>query len=230
MGGIFSSSQSRSTVDAQGDITQQFSGSCDISCTNAINNATINIENSFFSDFDITESCNINANCNIDSNATALSDILAKAQSQADLSGNIPLWNALVSEAKTDSSIDIKQKIMQSTQEKCHMTSANEINNLTLNANNANMSKISVNQVGNLNGGCTLSNLLEASAKATGLADSTSRNGKQKKGQKGKKLSSIGVIIFFIVVVIVVFLMFRTFANSPELQQNAMKLATIAAV
>jgi hypothetical protein len=229
MGGIFSSAQARSTVDAQGDITQQFSGSCDISCSNSINNATINLENAWFSEFDITQSCNINADCNIDSNATAVSDVLAKASSQADLSGNIPLWNALVSQSKTDSSIDIKQKIMQNTQEKCHFNSANEINNLTLNANNANMSKISVNQVGNVSGGCTLSNLLEASAKATGLADSTARNGKQKKGPKGKKTSSIGLIIFFIIVVVLVFFLFKYVINSPDTQQNVVKLATLAA-
>jgi ABC-type antimicrobial peptide transport system permease subunit len=230
MGGIFSSAESTSIVDAQGLITQQYSGECDISCTNAIGNVSIDLENTYFSEFDITQSCNVNAQCSIDSNATALSDILAKAKSQTDVSGNIPLWNALVSESKTSSIIDIKQQILQSTQEKCHFKSANEIGDLKLNSNNSSMNKVSVDQLGNVTGGCTLSNLLEASALASGISESESRNGKQKKGPKGKKFSTFGLIIFLIIAVIVVFLIFRTLANSPELQQNAVKLATIAAV
>lgn len=228
--GISSSTESKSIVEAQASIAQQYSGECSISCSNVMDNTTVNLENAYFSDFNITQSCNINANCMMSSNAGAITDIMAKSGSQADLSGDIPIFKSLVNKSKSDSIVTMKQEILESVQQKCEMKNSNEMRNVTINANNPSFTKISVNQLGNVTGGCTMSNLLNASALASGQADSTARNGKEKKGKNGKIVSSIGIIVLLMVIVVVAFLMLRTVANSPQTQDTIVKLATVAAV
>ena len=194
-------STSSSEQSAQAFIAQQFSGSCNITCTNIAQGLNIDIINTVVGgSVELTQSCSVDANCMISGTSDATSDVMFKAtnSSNAKNAGNIfsgDLFN--FDYASSASRQDIKQKIIQNTTQTCKMASLNQLNDLSILAVNSQIGgNIAIGQTGSTSGQCQLQNNLSAAASATAMASNTATSGKDKKGtKKGGSAVIIGVFV-----------------------------------
>lgn len=206
-------SKSSSEQSAEVYLTQQFSGTCNVTCQNSMSNVTIDIINSTVGgNVTLSQSCSTNASCLIGSSMDATADTTFKATNSANAKNAWSGWsldpfNADISE--TDSRQDIKQSINQSTAETCNVSSYNQMNNITIFASNSTIGgDISVSQTASTQGQCQLTNSMSAAAYATGQTQNTATSGKDKKGQKkgnksGKMVGLTYLVIGVVVIVIV---------------------------
>lgn len=192
---------SSATQIANANITQQYSGTCKISCNNSINNASIQTINSHIDgDIRVTQTCAVNGQCVMNSTAGALADVAFKAT------------NAVISAPwfgteKSESYQDINENIQQYVNQKCEVSSSNEMNNISIFAANSYIGGgISIGQNATVGGDCSLSSLMSATAKATEIADNCSSAGKaaKKKACSGKG-GGIGSILLYGIIAVVLF-------------------------
>lgn len=200
MGGAISSS----TQIANANITQQYSGTCKISCNNSINNASIQTINSHIDgDIRVTQTCAVNGQCVMNSTAAALIDVAFKAANAA--AASIGTWPG--QESKTLSYQAINENIQQYVNQKCDISSSNEMNNISIFAANSYIGGgISIGQNASAGGECSLSSLMGATTKATEIADNCAAAGKsaKKKGCSGKS-GGIGSILLYGIIAVVLF-------------------------
>lgn len=225
MGGISSSSAS-SEQSAQAFLSQQFYGSCDITCTNIQSNINIDIINSIVGgDINLTQQCSVNANCMVSGSSDATSDVLFKAtnSSNAKDTGGLFGGNLFnIDKASSMSRQDIKQTILQSTTENCKLATLNQMNDITiLAANSVIGGSINIGQTGSTAGQCQLQNNLTAAATATALASNTATSGKDKKGQKKGGSTTLITAVIFIGALAVIYILARMYVgNAEETQQQ----------
>lgn len=213
MGGSVSKSSSQQLYN--GLIAQQYTGTCDVECSNNIDGASVVlIDSNVRGGLNFTQTCNANSQCMVASTMDAVSDVLFTAanSSNAKSSG---LLQIIPSVSSTSSLQSIQSDINDQVNTTCDTTSANSINNVKIVAVNSGVSGgINVGQSGSANGNCQLNNSMTASSYATGTANNCSTSGgkkKKKKGcsgknSKGSKGSILNVIIVIIIIVIVVFI------------------------
>ena len=197
MGGASSSS----TQIANANITQQYSGTCKITCNNSINNADIQLVNSNAGDIRVSQTCKVNGQCLMNSSAGALADVVFKAVNSAASSFN-PSGGS-----STNSYQEINENIQQYVNQKCEVSSSNSMNNISIFASGSYIpGGITIEQEGTAVGGCALSNVMSATAKATGISDNCAAAGKsaKKKGCSGKS-GGIGTLILYGIVAAVLF-------------------------
>lgn len=202
MGAFWSSAVSSSTQVANTNITQQYSGTCKISCNNTMNNVDATAVNSNVDGIYVTQSCAVNGQCMMNSTANALADVVLKAQNAASQALS---W--LPSSTTTLSYQEINENIQQYVNQTCKITSSNEMNNVNVYAVNSNIANgIHIGQTGTVKGSCALSNLMSATAKATEMADNCAASGKsaKKKACSGKG-GGIGSLILYGIIGIVLF-------------------------
>lgn len=219
MGGSISVSSSEQSASAV--LSQQFSGSCDITCTNTASNVNIDIINSVIGgDVNLTQSCSVNANCMISGSSDATSDIMFKAANSTNaknaanlFSGDLFNFDGSISQSRQD----IKQKILQSTTETCKLASLNQLNDITILAANSNIGgSINVGQTGSTAGQCNLKNNLSAASIATAMATNTATSGKDKKGSK-KGGSAVLIGIFVVIgLIIVAYVVAKIYTNNRD--------------
>jgi hypothetical protein len=218
MGIGYSSSTSSSEQSAQALLSQQFSGSCDITCTNIMDNVNIDIINSVVGgNISLTQSCSVDASCMISGSSDATSDVLFKAANSSNAkNASVPL-NINVDISSASSRQDIKQTILQNTTQTCKMASLNQMNDITiLAANSVIGGNIAIGQTGSVAGQCQLSNNLSAAATATALASNTAQSGKDKKGSK-KGGSAVLIGIFVVIgICIVVYIIGKMYTSSRD--------------
>lgn len=220
MGASTSTSTSEQTANAF--LSQQFSGSCDITCTNIAEGINIDIINSVIGgSINLTQTCNVDASCMVSNSSDATSDIMFKAanSSNAKNAANLfsgDLFNA--DWAQSSSRQNIKQKILQNTTETCKMASLNQMKDVSiLAANSVIGGSVNISQSGSTTGTCQLSNNFSAAASATAMASNSATSGKDKKGQKfGGAAGIVGVIIVLGVVVYIVAKMYVNNRTSDQ--------------
>lgn len=205
MGGFWSSDTSTSTQVANTDITQQYSGTCQISCNNQIDSAKITLINdNIGGDVKVTQTCSVNGQCLMNSSVSALADTTFKA---ANAASSALQW--LPHSSTTMSYQEINENIQQYVNQKCKITSSNEIGNAEIYAVNTYVAGgIAIDQNATAGGSCSLSSLMGATAKATGIADNCAASGKAAKkkscGGKGKG-GGLGTFILYAIIAMVLF-------------------------
>ena len=219
MGSSVSSSVSEQS--AQAYLAQAFSGSCDITCNNIASDVNIDIINSIIGgSINLTQSCSVNADCVISGSSDATSDIVFKATNSSNAKNAANIFSGDVfnfDQASSYSRQDIKQKIVQSTSEKCKMASLNQLSDLTiLAANSAIGGSINVGQTGSTSGQCQLSNNLSAAASASAMASNTAQSGKDKKGSKLGGSGTIIVIVGVIALLFVVYIVMKMYTGGRD--------------
>lgn len=203
MGNWWSSTVSSSTQIGNTDITQQYSGTCQISCNNQIDSVNITSINSKINGISVTQTCAANGQCLMNSSQNALADTAFKATNAAASALN---W--LPQSSKTISYQEINENIQQYVNQKCKITSSNEIGSVDIYAVNSDIANgIVIGQNATAGGSCSLSNLMSATAKATGIADNCAASGKaaKKKSCKGKGKGSFGTFILYGIIGMVLF-------------------------
>ncbi len=204
-----SSSVSQSEQSAQAFLSQQFYGSCNITCTNIASDVDIDIIGTVIGgSVNLTQSCSVDANCMVSGSSDAASDILFKAKNSTNAKDVGGLFSGSLfnfDSARSSSRQDIKQSIVQSTTEKCKLASLNQMNDITiLAANSVIGGSINIGQTGSTQGTCQLSNNLTAAASATAMASNVAQSGKDKKAQKGGLLVFVAVFAGIMIAVAII--------------------------
>nr|QBK86245.1 MAG: lipid membrane protein [Marseillevirus LCMAC102] len=214
----FSHSKNISEQKAEVYITQQFSGSCDVTCQNVMTNVTVDIINSTVGgSVSLSQSCATDASCMIGSNMDAIADVQFKATNTANAKNAWSGWSLdpfNFDTAVNESRQDMKEAINQSTSETCNISSYNQMNNITIFAANSTIGdNISITQNASTQGQCQLNNSMNAAAYASGIAQNTATSGKDKKGQKFGDKSSIMVGLTYLIIAIVVIVIVSVIAK-----------------
>lgn len=228
-----SSSVAASQQTAEAFLSQQFYGSCDISCTNRQENVNVALINSVLDgDINLTQKCSTNGNCMISSSADATSSVLFKAGNSSNAKNASNLFSGSI--LNFDSSVaqtnqDIKQTILQNTTEKCNVSTLNEMDDINILAENSKIGgDINLSQSGNAKGKCQLGNSFSAAAAATGMATDKATSGKDKKGQKFGDKAGLGSVLGFIIVIVIIFVLARMFTQSQKasaVEESSKKIA-----
>jgi len=225
-----SSSKSSSTQTAEAYLAQQFSGSCNVTCTNITDDTNIDIINTIVSgDINLTQKCAVDASCSISSTSDATSDIMFKAANSTNAKNAGGIFPNIDS-AVSDSRQIIKQSIIENTTEKCDMSSLNQMNNVNILAVNSKIGgSINIDQTGNATGSCQLKNNMTAATTATAMATNSAKSGKDKKG--GKK-STIAQLIGFLAVLTMVYFIASAYTRARDTGKmtKAMKAVALARV
>jgi len=208
MGGSHSKTHSEQSAEVY--LTQQFSGSCNVSCQNVINHVTIDIINSTVGgSVELTQSCATNASCIIGSNMGATADVLFKATNSSNAKNAWSAWSLdpfNFDHASAESRQDIFESISQSSSETCNISSYNQMDNITIFVADSTIGgDISISQNASTEGQCQLTNTMTAAAYATGIAQNTAASGKDKKGQKfGNKSQMLMVVVYGVVIIAII--------------------------
>lgn len=204
MGPSLSISNSSSSQTANSYISQQFSGTCDVSCQNVMEGVSVTlIGSNIGGNVGISQTCSTNAQCIIGSTLDSISDIqFTTANSSNAQNGNSIIPSAgSFSYSNSDSRQAINQSINQSSNEQCNVSSTNTMNNISIFAQNSNVGgNISLDQSASTQGSCQLSNGMSAAAAASGISTNTAKSGKDKKS--GVSIYAIigGIVVLLIVI------------------------------
>ena len=220
-----SSSTAKSEQQAEATIAQQFSGSCNVTCTNIQSNTSIDLINSIIGgDINLTQSCSVDANCSISSSSDAVTDIMFKADNSTNAKDAGPFSSDT---ADSESRQNMKQKVLQKTTETCEMSSLNEMRDVSILAVNSQIAgSININQSGSTKGSCQLQNNMSAAATATAMASNTAKSGKDKK--KSDKKSTMAQIFGFIAVMVVVYFISKMYTGSRDTGKMTDAMKTVA--
>lgn len=224
MGIGLSVSTSVSEQQANAQTLQNYSGTCDISCDNTIDNASITAVNSSVGgDIGISQICAVNGQCAFNTQQSALTDIKFKAANFSTAADTG--WGIHLDISTSYSYQQINESINQQINQKCAVNSSNSMNNVSVYAANSKIGgSVGISQVGSSTGGCTLQAAMSANALASGTANTCAAGGKSKKVKKscgGKSGKSIGTFLLYgaiaMVVFVVVMMIFRAFkgGNPP---------------
>lgn len=235
MGGGMSVAKVNSTEEASTFITQQFAGTCNVQCQNAMDKVQIDLINTTLSGgINLSQTCSSDVNCIIGSSMTSTADTLLKAVNSSNAK-NAAGWAKLnIDKTKINSLIDIRQNLSQATNQTCSVGSYNEMSDVNIMAVNSTIGGgINIAQTGNASGNCSFSSTLDAAAKASGMNDNNAQSGKdklgQKKGSKSGKMSIVTYIIIGIIVLVVVIIIGRMVSGSSKSKESAAEIAKITA-
>lgn len=214
-----SQSSSASEQYAQQLITQQYSGTCNMSCTNQMSDIDITVVNSDSEAITVGQYCTVDGNCMFNNTSDATADALFTATNSTN-AGKAGLFQYESSSAT--SLQDFQQNINQSTTQTCDMSTVNDMNDVSITIINSNTGDIEVGQSGGTGGSCTLDSTLSAATYASGTADNSSCSGKKKlsckmasKG-KGSFMDILLYIIVGIVVIVGVVLIVKMFNSGKK--------------
>jgi len=193
-----STSKIYSEQNAELFLTQQFSGTCNVTCQNAMDNINIDIINTTIGGgIELDQTCATNASCLIGSTTNAQADVLFKANNSTNASDSGYFKS---DDADISSIQNIRENINQSTEEDCDISSYNQMNNISIFAANSTIGgDISISQNASTQGQCQLNNNLSASALAAGLQKNTATSGKNKISQKKSAFLRVIIIIAILI-------------------------------
>jgi hypothetical protein len=217
-----SSSTTNSLQKGTAFLSQQYSGTCNINCNNTISDVSIDlIDSNVPGGISFNQSCSVNSNCVIGNTSTAISDIMFNATNSSN--ADVPSSVASLGDINLTTSNSVQtmdQTIIQGASQSCGLTSANDINNVSVFAEGSNIGAISFNQTGNTSGGCTLNNTMNATAYASGISNNTATSGSDKcaacTSKKSKTASVITMVIVGLIVIIVVFMIAKLITHKAK--------------
>lgn len=207
MGAGASIDKAFSTQVAEGDIAQNYSGTCDIVCDNKINDVVIDIENSTVGGgiiFD--QQCKADTKCVFNVAENSVVDI-ALAQKQVQKAGNAGGWLSGLfnfDEAEASNYQDARVSINQQIKEKCKVQSLNELENVSIYATNSDIKgPIGFKQTGDGAGECLLNAVMKGSANASAKSSQSQATGKKATKKKGTTSGLVEIVIIVVVIIIV---------------------------
>jgi uncharacterized protein YaaQ len=232
MGGS-STAIAKSEQTANANLMQSYSGTCNITCENKINQASITLINDEVGgDVFVSQVCAVNGHCAFNTSQNALVDILFKAanSAQANSAGQfLQAWNTTFSDSESYQDININ--VQQTIDQNCKISSVNYINDTNIFAANSVIGgNVYIQQKGTSYGGCTLQSIMAATEKASGIADECAAGGKGKKTKKscsGKGGKSVGSYILYIggglVLFVIIMAAVRYFKGKQDQKPSQLK-------
>ncbi len=224
MGGASSTVYSGQSAELY--LTQQFSGTCNVQCTNIMSGISIDLINTTVTGgIRISQSCSTNAQCMISSNMDATADVILKAKNAGSAEGSLLEAKSTVD---VESRQSIKESLVQQSNQSCNISSVNQMNDVTIYAENSSISGgIEIDQTGNVEGSCSLNASFHEAASALGESDNTGMAGKKankKLGgaqKKGAKMTQLTYIVALIVIGVVVYSIAKMMTGGSEKKEKA---------
>jgi len=219
MGPALSISKAVSEQRAEAYLSQQFYGSCNITCENIESGINIDIINSVIGgDINLTQKCAVDASCMVNNSSDATSDVMFKASNSTNAKNASSLFAPSLfsfDSATSESRQDIKETIIQNTTETCKMASLNQMTDVNILAANSRIGgSINLSQDGSVQGRCQLKNNFSAATTATAMATNKATSGKEKKGDK--KGGALGSVVGIIVIMVIVFIAAKMFTGGQK--------------
>jgi len=234
MGLSVSTSTSSSEQSANVYMAQQFSGTCNVTCQNVLSGADISLINSTVGgNITVSQTCSTDANCLISSTSDATSDVMFTAANSSNAGNAQSMWPGSIGISTADSSSrqDIRQNIIQSTNEECNVSSVNQMNNISIFAANSTIGGgISIEQNASTQGQCQLTNSMSAAAYASGMATNDAKSGKDKKGQMGSTAAWIVGGILLVIGIFIISKLISSYSSSSEFNVAEQKAITARAM
>ena len=228
MGGA--SSTVYSNQDAQLYLTQQFSGTCNVQCTNIMSGVSIDLINTTLTGgIKISQSCSTNAQCIISSNMDAVADVVLKAKN-AGSAESTSAWTGQFGASRVDveSRQSIKESLVQQSNQSCNISSVNQMNDISIYAQNSSIEGgIEIDQTGNVEGSCSLDASFSEAASALGESDNSGMAGKKAnkkmggQNKKGAKMTQLTYIVALIVIGVVVYSIAKMMTGGSEKKEKA---------
>jgi len=220
-----STSSNTSSQAADASITQQYSGTCEVTCSNSMDNTNVTLINSDVGgNVTVTQTCSANGTCLFNNTMDATADVEFKAANSATAkdagSWFVGFFNKDVS--KNSSYQSIQEQINQMINQKCSVVSSNQMNDTNIFAQNSHIGgDIAIGQQGTANGNCQLNSSMNASAYATGTIDNCATSGKKaKKCGAGKGGSSVWIYLIasvvIIVIIAIILLIYKAYSGSKK--------------
>lgn len=227
MGVNISKSTSTSVQTADVDISQQFAGTCNMSCSQIMSGVDVKIKDSDVQGgINFTQTCSVDANCIINSSMDAASDVLFKT----GLESNAKSGNSGIGLLKGFSLFDytsatstarqaIKQSLSQANNQECNVSSDQQITDVSVSVENSTIGGgINFNQSSSVQAKCALSNSMSAAAQAAGFATVKSQSGGGKiENKKASKFSGKSFLFYFGIfaaIIIIIMIVSKMFTSS----------------
>jgi len=234
MGLSVSSANTSSEQSANVFMAQQFSGTCNVTCQNVLSGANITLVNSTVGgNIDISQTCSTDGMCLIGSTSDATSDVMFTAANSSNAGNAQSMWPGSIgiSNANANSRQDIRQSIVQNTNEECNVSSINQMNNISIFAANSTIGGgISITQNASTQGQCQLTNSMSAAAYASGMATNDAKSGKDKKAQMGSTFAWVAGGIAVIAIIFIVAKLITSYSSSTKISALEQKAATARAL
>lgn len=204
--------------DSEAYITQQYSGTCKISCDNKITDADITIINSNVKGgIHVTQSCDVDGRCLFDVTQNASADALAKAVNSANAKNTQEtIFGGINQDASTVVNRQkVKAAIDQAINQTCDIQSTDEIDDINIFTANSNIDGgIEIVQKNAVKGDCSMKANMQAVAQASGTANNTAQSGKDLKGELCGGSAIIIMIILIPVVLAILALVAKLISSS----------------
>lgn len=211
-------------------LTQQFSGVCNVQCSNIMSGVSIDLINTTVTGgIRISQSCSTNAQCMISSNMDATADVVLKAKNAGSAEAT-SAWLGQIGSSNVDveSRQEIKESLVQQSNQSCNISSVNQMNDISIYAQNSSIEGgIEIDQTGNVEGSCSLNASFHEAASALGESDNSGMAGKKankKMGganKKGSKLTTLTYIVALIVIGVVVYSIAKMMTGGSEKKEKA---------
>lgn len=232
MGAGFSSDKTKNTQNASAFITQQFAGTCDVSCVNKMSDVDVTLINSNVGgSIEFKQTCSSNPNCIIGSSMGATADVLMKAINSTNAANASKWFSVNIDKAKTTNLMDIRENISQYTNQQCNVSSVNEMSDISILAINSNIGgDIALDQNGSASGNCQLTNSTTAAAIASGELNNTTSSGKgANRKDKTGKLALLTNIAIIAAVCFVIYIIAKVISGNSQTSESAKDIAELTA-
>jgi hypothetical protein len=160
------------------DISQSYSGTCAINCSNSIGDINYIFKDSSVDDIEFTQACTLDANCLIAANVATTTDLLAKAQNSAAIKDAAKAFVDISGASANISNTSTRQnnivKIRNAVNEQCTEGTINSMGNFNILADGSTLHKIKVAQTGEGSGRCGLDATMNATAHLMSESDNAS--------------------------------------------------------
>lgn len=212
-------------------ITQQFAGTCDVTCVNKMEDVNMTFLNSNVSGgIKLSQTCSSNPNCIIGSSMGATADVMFKAVNSANAANAAKWFSTNIDLTKIKSVTDIRENISQNTNQQCNISSVNQMSDISILAVNSNIGGgIALDQQGSASGNCQLTNSTTAAAIASGDETNTAKSGKGANKDKTGKMRLWTNVAIIIGVVFIIYIIGKIISGNSSSSETASQIAALTA-
>lgn len=226
-GNIFGRSTNTATVQqtANAEITQRYTGVCNIQCIASTSNVSvIIIDSNIEGGITVTNECSLDATCNM--NATQQASNQASLQyfgvQEASTAPGLSAQFGSTAKNTIYASQTFNLETNQILTQECNLVSSADLTNVTIYAQSSNLTGgITVANSASNGGACVLEASMVATSEATGLVENNQTAKGTKVAKKGNNKSAIwiwigAIIIAIIIIFIIIAIAKKGKAKSPE--------------
>jgi hypothetical protein len=212
-------STTRSTQEAVQTIAQTYSGLCEFSVNQNMNDISVILKDTTFKgNITFSQMAYADGQCQINSSMDATASILFTAANSSSASTAVGLlpWPS-VDIASATSFQSMRQNLNQAANESCSISATNNMSDILVFMQNSDFTgNLTFSQEGSSTGSCALNNSMSANVNSTGQSQNNAQSGKSKLGGLG---GAIGGLVGIIIVVVILIAIIKAFAGKKNIKK-----------